>query len=129
LVETELGTKLSVELTAGVELTAKVVIVKVGSASIEGNASAGAKLEIISGHQIAYDSYKGLYYKPKLTLPPCVAQVVVYIEVGLSYKVVSADWRPIDYNKRRKFWKKEIDIIKNLEDISGRKAEIELIKN
>ncbi len=122
-----LESKLGVELTAGIELSAKVVIVKVGSAHVKGHASAGVKLGITSGHHIKYGTYEGLYYKPSLKIDPCIAQVVVYIEVGLSYKVVSADWKPININEKRKFWD-EFDIIKNLEDISGRKAEIQIIK-
>lgn len=122
-----LESKLGVELTAGIELSAKVVIVKVGSAHAKGHASAGVKLGITSGHHLKYGTHQGLYYKPSLKIDPCIAQVVVYIEVGLSYKVISADWKPININEKRKFWD-EFDIIKNLEDISGRKAEIQLIK-
>lgn len=122
-----LDTKISAELTAGVNLKAKVVVVEAGSAWAAGEASASAKMGITSGHKFRYETYKGLFYQPTLELDPCIGKVVLMIEVGLSYKVISADWKPINYNRNRKFWDK-VDIIKKLEDTLGINTKVQVIK-
>ncbi len=125
-VNANIDAKISAELSAGLKLKAKVLILK-ASAWVEGEASVSAKMGITSGHTFKYETYKGLFYTPTLKLDACIAQVVLMVEVGLSYKVISADWQPINYNKKREFWE-EFDIIKKLEQISGISPVIQIIK-
>ncbi|POR17922.1 hypothetical protein BWK58_14875, partial [Flavobacterium columnare] len=117
----EFGNKLSVELKSGVNLKAMIVIVgtvkkPVSEAHAEGELSAGVKIGITSGHNLKYDSNVGVFYQPKLEVDPCIGQVILKIRVGFSYKKVSSDWTPLDYNATHEFFPK-FDIINNLSNL------------
>lgn len=111
----ELISKLGVELKAGLNLKGMIVIIGTvkkpeAEAHIEGELSAGVKIGVTSGHTLKYDSNVGVYYQPKLEIDPCIGQVIMKIKVGFSYKKVSSDWTPLDYNKQHEFFPK-FDIV------------------
>lgn len=121
-VEAKLEAKIGVTLKAGIVASAKAMFLEYGKASVNAGMTAEASVAIRGSYGLRWDSYRGLFFKPGLVLDPCVAKVAVFVEVSLSYKVVSADWKPINYNQQRTFWEKT-DIIQMLSNAAGRSAE------
>lgn len=126
-VEAKLETKIGVTLKAGIVANAKAMFLKYGKASVKAGLTAEASVAIRGSYSFQWDTYKGLLFKPGLILDPCVAKVAMFVEVGLSYKVVSADWKPINYNKNRTFWD-EFDVMKSLANTTGRSPEFFIYK-
>jgi outer membrane protein OmpA-like peptidoglycan-associated protein len=114
----ELASKLGVELKAGLNLRAMIVVIGTvkkpeAEAHAEGELSVSVKIGITSGHTLKYDSSVGVFYQPKLEIDPCVGQVILKIKVGFSYKKISSDWTPLDYNHQHEFFPK-FDIVDSL---------------
>ncbi|MDR2275051.1 MAG: OmpA family protein [Sphingobacterium sp.] len=120
--EAQLETKIGVTLKAGIVTSAKAMFLEYGKASVSAGMTADASVAIRGSYGFKWDSYKGLLFKPGLVLDPCVAKVAIFVQVGLSYKVVSADWKPVNFNENRTFWEK-IDVMQKLASFSGKPAE------
>lgn len=123
-----LDTNVSIELKSGLELKGMVVIIGTVKkpeleGHIEGSIKASAKMGLTSTHSLRYDSNVGVFYRPSLKVDPCIGQVILMIKVGFTYKKVSSDWKPVNYNRTRTFYE-EFDIMKNLEKITHYKNEI-----
>lgn len=120
-----LTSNITVELKAGLNLKGRVVVIGTtkqlspdAEIRVEGNLSASASMGITSGHKLQYDSTKGIYYKPDLMIDPCIGKVILLISAGFTYKKISADWKPVNYNESRVFFQ-GFDIIENLSKITG----------
>ncbi|KUJ63469.1 hypothetical protein AR687_01910 [Flavobacteriaceae bacterium CRH] len=123
-----LDTNVSLELKSGLELKGMVVVIGTVKkpeleGHVEGSVKASAKMGLTSTHSLKYNSQVGVYYTPGLKVDPCVGQVIIMIKVGFTYKKISSDWKPVNYNRTRTFYD-EFDIMANLEKITGYKNEI-----
>ena len=125
--EAKLETKIGVTLKAGIVASAKAMFLEYGKASVKAGLTAEASVAIRGSYSFQWDTYKGLLFKPGLILDPCVAKVAMFVEVGLSYKVVSADWKPINVNENRTFWK-AYDVMQGVANFTGRSAEFFIYK-
>ena len=121
----DLTSNITVELKAGLNLKGRVVIIGTtkqlspdAEVRAEGNLSASISMGITSGHKLQYDSNQGIYYKPGLMIDPCIGKVILLISAGFTYKKISADWKPVNYNESRVFFN-GFDIIENLSEITG----------
>lgn len=118
-----LVSNVTVELKAGLELKAMYVVIgTVKKPELEGHAegtlSAGAEVGITSEHNLEYDSNLGIYYVPGLKVDPCIGSVLLVVKVGFTYKKVTKDWTPINYNRSRTFFE-EFDILDKLSSLTG----------
>ena len=118
-----LTSNITVELKSGLELKGMFVVIGTTKkpeleGHAEGKLSAGASMGITSGHQLQYDSNQGIYYIPNLKIDPCVGTVIVMVKAGFTYKKVSSDWTPVNYNRTRTFFN-GFDIMKSLAEITG----------
>ena len=123
-----LDSNISIELKSGLELKGMVVVIGTVKkpeleGHVEGAFKASAKMGLTSGHSLKYNSQVGIYYTPSLKVDPCIGQVILMIKVGFTYKKVSSDWKPVNYNRTRTFYD-EFDIMQNLEKITGHKPQI-----
>jgi outer membrane protein OmpA-like peptidoglycan-associated protein len=123
-----LESNIGIELKSGLEMKGMIVIIGTVKkpeleGHAEGNLSASAKMGLTSGHGLKYDSNVGIFYTPSLKVDPCVGQVILMVKVGFTYKKVSSDWKPVNYNATRTFYE-GFDIMKNLAEITGHKNEI-----
>lgn len=121
-VDGELKSQITATLQAGVTLKAKLVLIEAESSKTDVHAtaslSASATIGITATHNFSYDTNKGLFYRPGLVMDPCIGKVVLLVDVGISYRKISADWRPINYQENRTFWE-EFNIMKSLEQLTG----------
>lgn len=123
-----LESNVSLELKAGLELKGMYLVIGTSKkpeleGHAEGNLSASAKMGLTSGHALKYDLNVGVFYQPTLKVDPCIGQVVLMVKVGFTYKKVSSDWKPINYNNQRTFYE-GFDIMKKLSEITGRDSKI-----
>ncbi|MFC0426662.1 OmpA family protein [Chryseobacterium scophthalmum] len=118
-----LTSNITVELKSGLELKGMYVVIGTTKkpeleGHMEGKLSAGASMGITSGHKLQYDSLRGIYYIPSLSIDPCVGTVVIMVKAGFTYKKVSKDWTPVNYNRTRTFFD-GFDIMEKLAKITG----------
>ena len=118
-----LTSNITVELKSGLELKGMYVVIGTTKkpeleGHMEGKLSAGASMGITSGHRLQYDSLRGIYYIPSLSIDPCVGTVIVMVKAGFTYKKVSKDWTPVNYNRTRTFFE-GFDIMEKLAKITG----------
>ncbi|CAM4074580.1 OmpA family protein [Pedobacter westerhofensis] len=129
-VAADLSLKITGTLKAGVSLKAKAVLIEAGPNETDVHASATVSADLTVGitakHMFKYDSNEGLIYKPGLVVDPCVGNVVVMIDVGISYRKISADWTPVNESGTREFWE-GFDIMEKLSAVSGVSPSITLI--
>lgn len=122
VVEGKADAKLSGTIQAGLILKAKVLVVEAGPNKTDihatGTVSASITVGVTASLSISCDTDKGLFITPGLVMDPCVGKVVVLVDVGFTWRKYSTDWRPINVNEEREFWK-SFDIMKNLSDYSG----------
>ncbi|WP_165750320.1 OmpA family protein [Cellulophaga sp. Z1A5H] len=128
-----MNSKISVELSVGVELTGKVVIIKTGvkngkATGVTGEATgkitaSSGKLGIVLGGRVKFEQNVGLFLEPILLLQECTATAVILIEVKFTYKKHSGDWTPLNKKWNKRFWK-ETDL---LEEIFDDKQKYEII--
>ncbi|AYN00048.1 hypothetical protein [Chryseobacterium sp. 3008163] len=119
----DLTSNITVELKSGLELKGMFVVIGTTKkpeleGHMEGKLSAGATMGITSGHKLQYQSTQGIYYIPSLSIDPCVGTVVVMVKAGFTYKKVSSDWTPVNYNRTRTFFD-GFDIMGHLAKITG----------
>lgn len=126
-VEAKIESRIGVTLKAGIVASAKAMFLEYGKASAKGGLTAEASVAIRGSYNFQWDTYKGLLLKPGLILDPCVAKVAMFLEVGLSYKVVSTDWKPININENRTFWK-AYDVMQGIANFTGRSPEFIIYK-
>ncbi|WP_452222686.1 OmpA family protein [Lacinutrix chionoecetis] len=129
-VQLDAEAKIELKLEAGLFIKAQAVIVvaefyATGKAHIEGKGS------VTFGHEIKYQNEK-LTYRPKLQFDGLHAKIEVKAEVGMT---IRAGWFSGNYNKnladhRREYKNlvREFDIIKQIEQITGLDATINLIE-
>ncbi|VXC12753.1 MULTISPECIES: OmpA family protein [Chryseobacterium] len=118
-----LTSNITVELKSGLELKGMYVVIGTTKkpeleGHMEGKLSAGASMGITSGHKLQYDSLRGIYYIPSLSIDPCVGTVVIMVKAGFTYKKISKDWTPVNYNRTRTFFD-GFDIMEKLAKITG----------
>ena len=119
----DLSSNITVELKSGLELKGMFVVIGTTKkpeleGHVEGKLSAGATMGITSGHKLKYDSTAGIYYIPSLSIDPCVGTVVIMVKAGFTYKKVSSDWTPVNYNRTRTFFD-GFNIMKYLAELVG----------
>lgn len=123
--DAQLKGHLTGKLEAGVSLKAKAILVEASSpggdkVDLHATAKAGAEatvgINFVGGFK--YDTDDGLGFKPLLMMDACVAKVLVLIEVGLTVYKVSADWKPVNYERKRTFWE-AFDIMEELAALGG----------
>lgn len=128
----KLGTQLSAELQAGIELKGKIVVIGV-EAYVDGELKASGKASVTFGHNLSYAGNDGLYYRPELKFDGLFVTLIIKAEAGLSIKkgIFNFDKHVnlADYSVKDKKLIDEFDVIKNLEEYSGVNANIPLIKN
>ena len=131
-VDFKLKSNITVELKSGLEMKGMVVVIGTTKkpeleGHAEGSLSAGASMGMTSTHQLTYDSNQGIYYIPGLAIDPCTGTVVLMVKVGFTYKKVSKDWKPVNYNGTRTFFD-GFDIMENLSKITGSENKLLLWK-
>ncbi len=96
--EAELKTVLSIELKAGIEVKAAIVIV-IGEAYFKAEASAKGKASVTFGHGLYYKQVNSknreLYYAPKLNFDGLKVSAVIKTEIGL---LIKKGWFKGDYD-------------------------------
>lgn len=128
--EANMVSKIGATLKAGINLKAKVMLIEGGPNKLDVHAgaelSASASIGITATHSVKYHTREGLYYRPGLDIDPCVGHVILMIDVGISYRKISKDWKPVNVDDKREFWDK-IDIMEELETITGISANFTII--
>ncbi|WP_312079343.1 OmpA family protein [Chryseobacterium sp.] len=122
-IDFSLTSNITVELKSGLELKGMYVVIGTTKkpeleGHMEGKLSAGASMGITSGHRLQYDSLRGIYYIPSLSIDPCVGTVIIMVKAGFTYKKISKDWSPVNYNRTRTFFD-GFDIMEKLAKITG----------
>ncbi len=127
--ELEASATIGLKLKAGLIVKAKAVII-VAEFYAQAYAKFEGKGSITFGHQIKYLSDK-LYYRPKLMFDGLHAKVEIKAEIGL---LIKKGWFQGDYKKDLKDFNREFkniiepfDIIKSIEKLTGKSADVILI--
>lgn len=130
--EAKLETVLKVELKAGIELKANVVII-IGEAYVDAEISGKAIGSVTFGHQLLYEKNSTathIHYQPELKFDGLKVTGVIKAKVGLLIKKGifkgDHDKKLVDYNYDENLFS-PFDVIKEFEKITGISSKIQLL--
>lgn len=128
--DASIGTRLKVELKAGLEIEGKYVLVGV-QAYIKGQIKASGVASVMFGHKVNYDN-KGLFYRPNLVFEGMMVTFVVKADVGIGLEKdmdnTSQNISLADFERNATLFP-PFDVIENLEKYAGVSANIPLFVN